>query len=242
MRSIYFPLFAGFFVLCGSLFAQTDMFTVGGKQICVPPIKGFQVPVQKNTVLENLLNRPPNRLIVYYNPANSYPGIMLYAAVVRQIEDRDMNQSDFIAYKQTISKSFDQILQKAKPQMDQMLSDTSQELSKKTQTQVEIKAESMQNMGVFNQTDNSICTTQLQGMGVNQNGANIKNEKVAVSMCSVVINGRLINLYVTIPYKGETELKWSQQAVLSWRDAIMVANGNKTFAEYALPPIESSHK
>ncbi|MDB6071607.1 MAG: hypothetical protein JWL81_2778, partial [Verrucomicrobiales bacterium] len=77
--------------------------------------------------------------------------------------------------------------------------------------------------GVFADNDREVGFSMLLSMQVD--GAAEKPEDVSVVSCVMTpVNGRLLYLYHTLPYKAEPDQKTAEAGVLKWAHAVAAAN------------------
>jgi hypothetical protein len=82
----------------------------------------------------------------------------------------------------------------------------------------------VEQLGVFDETPDSICSALLL-RGSSSIGGSLQDNVVSiVALAYVRINNRVILLYATSIYEDAKDIAWTRLAMKQWRDGIIAAN------------------
>jgi hypothetical protein len=99
-----------------------------------------------------------------------------------------------------------------------------QRLSKSLGAIVTMKAGDVVQLGVFDETPESICMTMLLKATVKPDASPIVDVVKIESWCIVHVQKRRLLLFVTATYHNEEDFTWTRTELKKWRDAIVAAN------------------
>lgn len=86
-------------------------------------------------------------------------------------------------------------------------------------------------MGIYYEKQNVICMAQITRINTTLKGSD-KNYIYAASAANILINHKIIYLYVFKRYQTEKDLKWTKTTLLKWVETIFESKRNNNASSY----------
>lgn len=201
---------------------------MGGRAIRLPAPGGFEridgVNIEDDRSVAAMLPATNRYLARYGAPKTraADEGRSFNAQVLRNVESREIG-----------SRTFGQLKQQTKGEIEQAEETLRQELAKATGKEAKalpnstvadaLSVSEVVVLGWFTETPHSLGFTVAMNGAEKAGDPSAKNKVVSATMI-VPVNGRLIYLYANADFKSEADRKWTEQAVTAWRDAILAVN------------------
>lgn len=212
----------------GALSGSGELALVGGRAIRLPAPAGFERIDGLNPDEDRKVGAmlpATNRYLARYRAPKTRTadeGRSFNAQVLRNIESREIG-----------TRTFGQLKQQTKGEIEQAQQTLRQELAKATGKDAKALPDSavaealsvseIVVLGWFTETPNSLGFTVAMNGAEKADEPNAKTKVVSATMI-VPVNGRLIYLYANADFKSEADRKWAEQAVTAWRDAVLAVN------------------
>ncbi len=205
-----------------------ELVIVGGRAIRLPAPEGFEridgVNIEDDRAVAAMLPAS-NRYLARYAPPKAQTadkGRSFNAQVLRDVESREIG-----------NRTFGQLKQQTKAEIDKAQETLRMELAKATGKETKtlpnstvadaLSVSEVAVLGLFNETPSSLGFTMAMNVAAKADDPTTKTKAVVASMI-VPVNGRLIYLYANAEFKSEADRKWAEQAVTTWRDAVLAVN------------------
>lgn len=86
---------------------------------------------------------------------------------------------------------------------------------------VNVKIGDLVQLGIFDDTENSLCFSALSKVQVLKPS---ESDVTIGAICYIRVKERLFTLTVTAQYHGKADIEWARRSIQKWRDAILKAN------------------
>lgn len=225
-------------------FARGDStnFSLGDASVLVPAPDGYfrcdgKIKEVDAVVLAHI--PPTNQILAFYCDEDDWAKISagqdpsfsrFFDTQVRaSLKNKDYSDPEFKEIKQSLKKFVgdDQVGELSAQASEKV----SQKLAKIKETAGNLKFGDAAQLGVFDETPDSICMAMLlkvvRGPG---RGADVNIVRV-MATALVHVHKRILYLYSSSIFEDETDITWTRAAVRDWRDSVISANQTNTKTE-----------
>lgn len=246
MSRLPFPrlslLLAGLVCVSG-LSAQTSPTTgpyvleVGGRPVKVPPPAGFVrcdgINKEWDKAMSSLLP-VSNRMLATFGTAEDQELLRkntpsdyernFNIQTLRTTENMEIGERTFSGLRSEMKKGLEDMQTKLEGELKKLAGQGNKYMQDAHNVDLALKISDTAMLGFFEDTASSLGFSMAIKMGMT--GADGKREESrAVGACLMLpVNGRLVMLYSTAPYTGQTAQIEAETTVKSWRDSILAVN------------------
>lgn len=208
---------------------------LGGRAVILPAPEGFVrvdgVFAEWDDAIQKILP-PGNRLLAKFGSAQDLAELKQSKApesevdfnvqILRKFESQEVGTRTFADIRAGIVKEMGAAMKAVESELGKVEGRANDMLDKKGVAS-KLSFGKPVVLGVFADNDREVGFSMLLSMQVD--GAAEKPEDVSVVACLITpVNGRLLYLYHTLPYKAEPDQKTAESGVLKWAHAVASAN------------------
>ena len=202
--------------------AWAETITIGGQELVIPVPEGFErcdgIVPEFDSFIQSVLP-PTNRAVAYYAHPELAEKMRTEGAqdlphncsiqVLRSVEEKRVSKAQFVGIRRQLQKELKaEDVEKWEAMMAEGLKDSG------------ISVEGLKRPKIFEDSDKAFGFTMV--MSAEAEGE--ESSRAAIGAAMVVVNGKLINLYKTIPLESVNTTKAMEASLLEWAEAIRVAN------------------
>jgi len=227
------------FALCFlslSPFTNAAEVTVGDEKISIPSPSGFSEisSVFPETVqLFEEMCPPNNRLLAVFLSQGDVgkliqgetPVLGSYMMVqsLKELETFSIAKYQFKEARKAMRSQYESLFEKNRESIDKIMGQAGQAISKRIDAEVTLDIGDIVPLGIDFETASSITASQLAKYSIKVDDENVENVK-AVTMCTLLVKGKVIYLYVYKTYNDKSDLDWTRKTTQSWTNSILSAN------------------
>lgn len=210
-----------------------DTFTINGKDIIVPPPKGFVRVTDEMTELKRLVQQmqdPVNDTLAFYISESDVPAAMAGKAleldqwfilkINKQLRNMTVGKSDFSKLKEVTKGQNQKVFEKVKAQIPERMNKMSQGVSQEFDMDFAMSISQMVPLDPHYESDNALGFSMYL-----KNEVTVGSEKKSsiISLTSTFLNtsGAVLFLY---GYGPQNELEWTRSASMKWAENVMASN------------------
>lgn len=222
-----------------------DVIMVGDVKIIVPVPDGMVRLDGKNKKYDRMAKKilsGINDLLAVYGTQNDLQAVLkgelpsqrtFNVQAKSGLESIRWSLSEFQSLKTMIKNEIGGPTGKLTPEMDRQFRKTvksaQSHLQKETGVPVEIDLDRVTELGVFDETPESISFTTMMSAGIavpTEPQQESTNYQGVVASAAILARNKGIYLYAMSEYEGEKDLQWTKTALSQWRAQVIAANPN----------------
>lgn len=217
--------------ITGSAYAET--FSVGGKDLDIPPPQGFSRVTQKMDAVYRMnlqMVDPKNDQLAYYISDSGIPTALagelpslertFLLKVNKQLRNMVVGSKDFAELKSITKRQNEEIFESVKTQIPGLMKETSEGISNEFDVDFALKISQMIPLDPHYEADNALAYSMYINYGLSSEGT---KEELNVSATTTFVNvsGKVLFLYC---YGPKDELEWTRSASKLWAENVMENN------------------
>ncbi len=202
---------------------------VGGRTIKLPAPVGFEridgLQPEVDRMVEGMLPASNRYLARFDPPKNSVPdeGRGFNVQVMRSIENREIGDRTFGDIKEQTKAEIEKAQETIRQEIAKVGGKAEKALQDATDADAALSLSDVVMLGCFDDSPSSLGFTMALNIAAKAGDKSVKSKLVIASMI-VPVNGRLIYLYANADFNSAADRAWAEQAVSTWRDAVVAAN------------------
>jgi hypothetical protein len=225
-------LFSGALISHGQGSAQSTSLedvVVGGRTLKFPAPTGYEridgLNPEADRMLEAMLPATNRYLARFEPPKGTAPdlGRGFSVQVLRAFESREIGDRTFNEMKQQTKMEIDKAQEDIRKELGKLSGKAEKALQDATDADAALSLSDVAMLGCFDESPSSLGFTMALNVAAKAGDKDIKSKLVIASMI-VPVNGRLIFLYANADFNSASDRAWAEQAVTTWRDAVVAAN------------------
>jgi len=228
-------LIAIYFLFLTSLTNAAE-FTVGDEKISIPSPSGFSEisSISPETVqLFEDMCPPTNRLLAVFLTQDDVGRLIQGKATAldsymmvhssKKLETFSLAKYQFKEVRTATRSQYDSLFEKHRESIDKIMGQAGQAISKRIDAEVALDIGDIVPLGIDFETVYSITASQLTKYSVKVDDENVEYV-MAGTMCTMLVKGKVIYLYVYKTYNDKSDLDWTRKTTKSWTNSILSAN------------------
>ena len=240
IRALVLALFLA--MQAGTPFAQDPRGTgpvfvsIGEVSLFIPAPDGFRDPSPSAPHLRQgaeLTTPPGNRFLVNFvqeedlretvNGKNVAFNRYFLAQTLRGAENQSVPEAEFEKLRMRLWQRDAENLKALGPRINQLMEQTSQDLSRKTGSSIKLEIGDVVPLGVTSETESMSILGYLSRISLHQAGT--EESLALVNMSAVVlVKAKVLFLYTYSVYRGPEDIEWAKHAARAWADQVLLAN------------------
>jgi hypothetical protein len=226
----------------GALFAQSPrqaepaVVSVGEVSLFIPAPNGFRDPSPSAPHLRRgaeLATPPGNRFLVNFVQEEALRETLdgknvtfnryFLAQTLRGAENQSVPEQEFEKLRMTLWQRDAENLKALGPRINQLMEQTSQDLSRKSGGSIKLEIGDVVPLGVRSETESMSILGYLSRVSLRQAGT--EESLALVNMSAVVlVKAKVLFLYTYSIFRGPEDIEWAKQAARGWADQVLLAN------------------
>lgn len=211
-------------------------FTVGDEKISIPSPSGFSEisSISPETVqLFEDMCPPTNRLLAVFLTQDDVGRLIQGKATAldsymmvhssKKLETFSLAKYQFKEVRTATRSQYDSLFEKHRESIDKIMGQAGQAISKRIDAEVALDIGDIVPLGIDFETVYSITASQLTKYSVKVDDENVEYV-MAGTMCTMLVKGKVIYLYVYKTYNDKSDLDWTRKTTKSWTNSILSAN------------------
>lgn len=234
--------FVSLFFLVGNTMAQenkdtADSISVGGRSLVIlQPQEGYLRCDGIDAIWDKFYNSmlpASNRLLAFYGPPEQQAAIRdgTYASAsrnftiqsIRAIEFQEFGTAAFTELKTQMREELASMKESLDAEVKKAIADGNSRVTKDFGADPGISISDTAMLGIFQDNETSLGFTMMVSGGSASPKSEEKSKSVVAGLM-VPVNGRVLMLYSTMEYHGNTDRLEAERSVKAWADAIVAAN------------------
>lgn len=228
-------LIAIYFLFLTSLTNAAEV-TVGDEKISIPSPSGFSEisSISPETVqLFKDMCPPTNRLLAVFLSQGDVDRLIQSKATAldsymmvhssKKLETFSLAKYQFKEVRTATRSQYDSLFEKHRESIDKIMGQAGQAISKRIDAEVALDIGDIVPLGIDFETASSITASQLTKYSVKVDDENVEYV-MAGTMCTMLVKGKVIYLYVYNTYNDKSDLDWTRKTTKSWTNSILSAN------------------
>jgi len=221
--------------------AYADNFSIGGKEITIPPPKGFSRVTQQMTELYRVnlqLVDGVHDKLAYYIPKSDIPAALageipfyercFILMVNKEVKNMVVGSDEFSGFKNIIKQQNKELWESVKSEIPDLEKESSGVISKAFDVDVALQLSPMLPLDHHYEADNAISYSMYIKGGVSVKGT--KEVFISsITLTFVNVSGRVLSLYC---YGSKEDIEWTRSASKAWTNMVIDSNTQ--------PPVRSS--
>jgi len=215
---------------------QSAEVKVGGQNISIPSPSGFSEISSISPEIFQLfkdMGTPTNRLLAVFISQEDIRSLsqgedalldsFMTIESVKKIEFLSLTEVQFKELRTAIRSQFYTMFEEQRELIDKLADNAGRSISKTNGEDVNYNVGDIVPLGIDSETDTSIIASGLTTHRVTVGGESTE-DITAATWCTLLVNGKVISLYVYKTYNEASELEWTRQMTQSWTNSILSAN------------------
>ncbi|MBN2182244.1 MAG: hypothetical protein JW715_10045 [Sedimentisphaerales bacterium] len=227
------------YALCFLLLTQQTQsaeITVGDQTISIPSPSGFteisSISPETVQLFENMCP-PTNRLLAIFvteddagllilDKAGQFNSYMLVQSS-KEMEAISFTKYQFKEIREMLRSQFDSMFEERRDLIDKLTDQTSHALSNRFNEEIDFDVGDIVPLGIDSETASSITASLLGKYKITVAG-DVIEQTMAATMCFLLVNEKVVYLYVYRTYDDKSDLDWTRKTNQHWMNEILKAN------------------
>ncbi len=221
------------FIIFLAGFVNAETFSVGGKDIEIPPPNNFSMVTKEMDALYRFskqMDDQVNDQLAYYIPESDVPAALsgkilslkryYLLKVNKKLKDRLVSSRDFSELKNITRQQNKEVFKSVKKKISGTMKKISKGISDEFDVDFALKVSQIVPFEPHYETDNAFAFSMYINYGVMVKGS---KEDIIVSATTTILNvsGKVLFLYC---YGSKSELEWTRTASKSWAAKVIDSN------------------
>ena len=239
------PLFAVLSLTVASLATAAPEAAATGDEVIQVGSRGIKVPVPAGYVrcdgiyddwdklTQSMLPQTNRMLATYGTPADhellqskhspSYD-TNYNLQILREFENQELGERTFADLRGQFKGELQKVQADTERQIQQAIAKGNRAIKEHYGVDDMLKISNTVVLGFFEESDTALGFTMAMNINVKQASGETATSRSVVAAIMAPVNGRLLFLYATRPFKGAEDQSLAEHSVATWRDIVLAAN------------------